>query len=142
MRNSKKSTNFAADLCLMQKARAAHVCSFGKAQHPYIGAQHETLWIQGIGTANVIWPYEYGLPGNDSFNTLYTLCAMSGDEVLYSYDLDIIGIINNCTEWHFKDDALNDTPSDVTGARKFLRDGHIYISTPIGTFNATGKLVE
>ncbi|MBR3647989.1 MAG: hypothetical protein IKN59_06340 [Paludibacteraceae bacterium] len=25
---------------------------------------------------------------------------------------------------------------------KILRDGHIYISTPIGTFNATGKLVE
>ena len=107
-----------------------------------IGAQHETLWIQGIGTANVIWPYEYGLPGNGSFNTLYTLCALSGDEVLYSYDLDIIGIINNCTEWHFKDDALNDTPSDVTGARKFLRDGHMFISTPIGTFDATGKLVE
>lgn len=103
----------------------------------YSQPRYYTHWIQGIGTPNVIWPVDYS-PGGVS--VLYTLCAMHGDETLYSYDLESLGIENNCTEWHFT--ALDDIPADNSRNRKFLRNGHIYIETPLGTFDARGRKAE
>ena len=100
-----------------------------------------TRWIQGVGTPNVIWPTDYGLGDAGFINTLYSLCAMHGDECLYTFELpNILGIENNCTEWHFT--GLNDIPADNSYGRKFLRDGQLLIETPLGIFNATGRLVE
>ena len=62
---------------------------------------------------------------------------MHGDETLYTYNLESLGIENNCTEWHFT--GLNDIPADNSRNRKFLRNGHLLIETPLGTFNATGQ---
>ena len=96
----------------------------------------ETHWIQGVGTPNVLWPKEYG---RAALSTLYTLCAMRGDEILYSYNLESLKIENNCTEWRFT--GLNDIPAD-NAPRKFLRDGQLLIDTPLGTFDATGRKAE
>ena len=105
------------------------------------GPYYETTWIQGIGTRHVIWPDEYGLPGKGWINELYTLCALHGDEELYSYNLpEFFRIENNCTEWHFT--ALDDIQADDSKVRKFLRDGQLLIQTPLGTFNALGQLTE
>ena len=105
------------------------------------GPYYVTTWIQGIGTRNVIWPDLYGLPGKGWINEVFTLCALHGDEELYTFSLpDYFRIENNCTEWHFT--GLNDIPADNSRARKFLRNGQLLIETPLGTFNATGKLVE
>ena len=101
-----------------------------------------TEWIQGVGTRHVLWPDDYGLEDMGGFNTVYALCAMHGDEALYSYDLTLFNIVNNCTEWHFKKTALNDIQADNTRARKFLRDGQLLIQTPLGTFNARGQQVN
>ena len=97
----------------------------------------KTYWIQGVGTPNVLWPTRYG---TKSFSILYTLCAMHGDEILYSYNLESLKIENNCTEWHFT--ALDDIQADDSKVRKFLRDGQLLIQTPLGTFNATGQQIE
>ena len=64
---------------------------------------------------------------------------MRGDEILYSYNLESLKIENNCTEWRFT--GLNDIPAD-NAPRKFLRDGQLLIETPLGIFNATGRLLE
>ena len=105
------------------------------------GPYYETTWIQGIGTYNVIWPDEYGLPGKGWINALYTLCALNGDEKLYSYNLPIFfRIENNCTEWHFT--GFNDIQADDSKVRKFLLNGQLFIETPLGTFNVTGELVK
>ena len=58
----------------------------------YEGEYISTVWIQGVGTAHALWPYKFG----EYSSTIYTLCAMAGDETLYSYDLTSLGIINNC----------------------------------------------
>ena len=97
----------------------------------------KTYWIQGVGTPNVLWPTRYG---TKSFSILYTLCAMHGDEILYSYNLESLKIENNCTEWHFT--ALDDIQADDSKVRKFIRDGQLLIETPLGTFNARGQLIE
>lgn len=105
------------------------------------GPYYVTTWIQGIGTRNVIWPDLYGLPGKGWINEVFTLCALHGDEELYTFSLpDYFRIENNCTEWHFT--GLNDIPADNSRNRKFLRNGHIYIETPLGTFDATGRKAE
>ena len=105
------------------------------------GPYYETTWIQGIGTRNVIWPDLYGLPGKGWINEVFTLCALHGDEELYTFSLpDYFRIENNCTEWHFT--GLNDIPADNSRNRKFLHNGHIYIETPLGTFDATGRKAE
>ena len=98
---------------------------------------YHTRWIQGVGTSHVLWPAYYGVVG---MSELFTLCAMHGDETLYTYDLESLGIENNCTEWHFT--ALDDIPADNSRNRKFLHNGHIYIETPLGTFDATGRKAE
>ena len=36
------------------------------------------------------------------------MTATYGDETLYTYNLDYIGVVNNCTEWHFKQTAISD----------------------------------
>lgn len=99
-----------------------------------------TEWIQGVGTRHVLWPDDYGLQDMGGFNTLYALCAMHGDETLYSYNLESLGIENNCTEWHFT--ALDDIQADDSSIRKFLRNGQLLIQTPLGTFNATGQQID
>ena len=63
--------------------------------------RYQTHWIQGIGTANGLWPTLYG---TSDYSILYTLCATKGDETLYTYDLSQLGIENNCMEWHLKTD--------------------------------------
>ena len=98
----------------------------------------KTYWIQGVGTPNVLWPTKYG---RVAFNILYTLCAMHGDETLYTYNLESLGIENNCTEWHLTT-GLDDIPDDDTHTRKFLRDGQLLIQTPLGIFNARGQQIE
>ena len=101
-----------------------------------------TRWIQGVGTPNVIWPTDYGLGDAGFINTLYSLCAMHGDESLYTFELPTFyRIVNNCTEWHFDKSALQSSQAD-NSPRKFLRDGQLLIETPLGIFNATGRLVE
>ena len=69
-----------------------------------IKPRYRTHWIQGVGTPNILWPTDYGVAGP---TTLYALCASNGDEMLYSYNLEHLGIVNDCTEWHLKEDALN-----------------------------------
>ena len=97
----------------------------------------KTHWIQGVGTPNVLWPKEYG---TSAFNTLYTLCAMRGDETLYTYNLESLKIENNCTEWRYT--ALDDIQADDHSPRKFLLDGQLFIETPLGIFNAMGQQIE
>jgi len=105
------------------------------------GPYYETTWIQGIGTRHVIWPDEYGLPGKGWINELYTLCALHGDEELYSYNLpEFFRIENNCTEWHFT--GLDDIQADDSNIRKFLRESQLFIETPLGTFNVTGQRIK
>lgn len=101
------------------------------------GLRYPTRWIQGVGTPNVLWPVDYAPYG---MNVLYTLCAMHGDEMLYSFDVTHLGIENNCTDWRFT--ALTEVKSDQTDTRKFFRNGHIFIQTPMGIFNATGQRLE
>ena len=66
---------------------------------------YSTTWIQGIGTAFVLWPYYYSYCGT---TTLRAACVMQGDEILYQYDLSYLGITTDCSEWHWKYDALPD----------------------------------
>ena len=105
------------------------------------GPYYVTTWIQGIGTHSIIWPDQYGLPGKGWINELYTLCALNGDEELYSYNLpEFFRIENNCTEWHFT--ALDDIQAEDSCIRKFLLSGQLLIQTPLGTFNAQGQKID
>ena len=86
-------------------------------------------------------PVTLKVPGKGWINALYTLCALNGDEKLYSYNLPIFfRIENNCTEWHFT--GFNDIQADDSKVRKFLLNGQLFIETPLGTFNVTGELVK
>ena len=73
------------------------------------GPAYTTEWIQGIGTKHVLWPYMYGYAEP---TTLYSLCATRGDKQLYSFDVEYLGIENNCTEWHLINDALENNYSN------------------------------
>lgn len=75
--------------------------------------RYYTHWIQGIGTPNGLWPTLYGTELN---SILYTLCAAQGDETLYTYDLNSLGIVNNCAEWHYftHDDVINDNQETLS----------------------------
>ena len=97
----------------------------------------KTYWIQGIGTPNVLWPKDYGTAG---LSTLYALCAMRGDETLYTYNLESLKIENNCTEWRYT--GLNDIQADESKVRKFIHNGQLLIQTPLGTFNAQGQKID
>ena len=70
---------------------------------------YQTTWIQGIGTAHVLWPHMYADCGP---TTLYAVCVMNGDETLYSYDLSQMGITHDCADWQWQRDALEETHSD------------------------------
>ena len=98
-------------------------------------------WIEGIGTCNILFSRTmHCMTGYDS---QWTLCAADSEgSILYSFDVDHLGIHNECPTWKPIDDALHSTPADNSRARKFLRDGHIYIETPLGTFDATGRKAE
>lgn len=102
---------------------------------------NQVKWIEGVGTPNILFSRSmHCLTGYDSY---WTLCAVDNDgNILYSYDVNHLGIHNECPTWKLIDDGIQSTPSDAARIRKFLRDGHIYIWTPIGTFNASGSQVK
>ena len=88
-----------------------------------ITPRYRTHWIQGIGTANVLWPVDYGMAG---ITTLYALCATQGDTQLYSYDVSYLRIVNNCSEWQLiTTDMEKNSASEQQS--KHLRDGQLYI---------------
>ena len=98
-------------------------------------------WIEGIGTCNILFSRTmHCMTGYDS---QWTLCAADSEgSILYSFDVDHLGIHNECPTWKPIDDALHSTPADNSRNRKFLHNGHIYIETPLGTFDATGRKAE
>lgn len=103
--------------------------------------QSRVEWIEGVGTCNILFSRTmHCLTG---YTSTWTLCvADSEGEILYSFNTDHLGIHNECPSWKPIDDALPSLPSDNSRNRKFLRDGHIYIETPLGTFDATGRKAE
>lgn len=107
------------------------------------GGNHQSRveWIEGIGTCNLLFSRTmHCLTG---YTGTWTLCAAdSKGNTLYSYNVDHLGIHNDCPTWRLIDDALPSLPSDNALNRKFLRDGHICIETPLGTFDATGRKAE
>lgn len=62
-------------------------------------------WIEGIGTSNVIFPepYSISMAGGPS---LWTICAFHDDLCLYSFDLEQIGLYNDCPSWRVIDDKV------------------------------------
>ncbi|MBQ7210640.1 MAG: hypothetical protein IJS05_07080 [Paludibacteraceae bacterium] len=58
----------------------------------------ENIWIQGIGTVNILFPIGIScIPG--SYTSYWTVCAAHDDEILYSYDLNHLGLVNDCPSW-------------------------------------------
>lgn len=70
---------------------------------------YPTTWIQGIGTAFVLWPYYYS---NCGPTTLHLVCVLRGDETLYQYDLSEYGITADCSDWHWERVSLPETRQD------------------------------
>ena len=67
----------------------------------------------------------------------------------YYIDSTLIWASNDCDQWQskypyacFGYTPLPSIPADNSRNRKLLRDGHIYIETPLGTFDATGRKAE
>ena len=95
-------------------------------------------WIEGVGTCNILFSRTmHCLTGYDSY---WTLCAADSDgNILYSFDVDHLGIHNECPSWKLIDEGLKSSPASNSRIRKFLRDGQLLIQTPLGTFNAQGQ---
>ncbi len=100
---------------------------------------YSTKWIQGIGTPNIIWPYLFGYVGPTS---LWTLCAAKGDEILYSFDTNHLGIENNCPDWRLINDNVDDTKSSVNTTQKQIIDGNLYIIRDGKRYNILGAEVK
>ena len=98
-------------------------------------------WIEGVGTCNILFSRTmHCLTGYDSY---WTLCAADSEgNILYSFDVDHLGIHNECPSWKLIDEGLKSSPASNSRIRKFLRDGQLFIETPLGTFNATGQRNE
>lgn len=61
----------------------------------------EVEWIEGIGTPYIVWSGERDCqPTDGSIVRPYTLCAAdNAGNILYSYNLEHIGVINECPNW-------------------------------------------
>ena len=61
----------------------------------------EVEWIEGIGTPYIVWSGERDCqPTDGSTVRPYTLCAAdNAGNILYSYNLEHIGVINECPNW-------------------------------------------
>ncbi len=61
----------------------------------------ETEWIEGIGTPYIVWSGERDCQPTDGSTVCpYTLCAAdNAGNILYSYNLEHIGVINECPNW-------------------------------------------
>ena len=105
-----------------------------------IGApRYQTVWIQGVGTHNIIWPYLFGCFNSTS---LWTLCAARGEETLYSFDTQHLGISNNCPDWELISDAVTDVRGNVSHAAKTVDNGNIYILRDGRQYNLLGTEVR
>ena len=94
-------------------------------------------YIEGIGGFRGIKGENYDSEGY--FPEM--LCCYIGDTLLWAR--------NDCEQWQSKYPnaclcytPLPSIPSDNSRNRKFLRNGHIYIETPLGTFDAIGRKAE
>ena len=101
-------------------------------------------WIEGIGTKYILWA-----TGRNCYATgqelrmQRTLCATNGNDVsLYSYDTADMNILNNCTSWEVITTIDNISSSTPASARKFLRDGKLFIEHNGKTYDVTGKQVK
>ena len=101
----------------------------------------QVKWIEGVGTCNILFSRTmHCMTGYDSY---WTLCAADNEgNILYSYDVDHLGIHNECPSWKLIDEGIKSTSADNTRARTFLRDGQLLIQTPLGTFTTTGQQIE
>ena len=104
-------------------------------------SDYQAEWIEGIGTCNILFSRTmHCLTGYDSY---WTLCAADSEgNILYSYDVDHLGIHNECPSWKLIDEGLKSSPASNSRIRKFLLGGQLLIQTPIGTFNARGQRIE
>ena len=79
---------------------------------------HTVTWLQGIGTPQVLWPSYYSYC---ALTDMYAVCVLSGDEILYSYDMSRWGITTDCSDWHWHRAALEENRSDA-----FINDSQWY----------------
>ena len=105
------------------------------------GEDRQVEWIEGVGTCNILFSRTmHCMTGYDSY---WTLCAADTEgNILYSYDVDHLGIHNECPNWKPIDDGIKSSSEGASRVRKFLREGQLFIETPLGTFNAMGKVIE
>ena len=63
------------------------------------------MWIQGIGTLNILFPIGISCLSG-SYTSYWTVCAAHDNEILYSYDLNHLGLINECPSWKKIEETL------------------------------------
>ena len=104
--------------------------------------KHDVEWIKGIGTRYIFFENNVldALMGTTS---TWALCAVDDeDNTLYSFDTEVIGIRNNCPDWEVINSAIDIITSQPATARKFLRDGQLFIEHNGKTYDVTGKEVK
>ena len=104
--------------------------------------KHDVEWIEGIGTRYIFFENNVldALMGTTS---TWALCAVDDeDNTLYSFDTEVIGIRNNCPDWEVINSAIDIITSQPATARKFLRDGQLFIEHNGKTYDVTGKEVK
>ena len=101
---------------------------------------HTIEWIEGIGTRNIFFEDpEYDVVYGEEVT--YALCATDDEgNTLYSFDIDDLGIHNDCPNWEVL--AVENVRSNDVQSTKMLRDGQLLIECNGKTYNAQGAEVR
>lgn len=135
-------SQFSSDHSIMDTLEVTSVEIISDRKHVHVKGspwQKEGEWIEGIGTRNLLFCKDWNMYAGAYFS-LWTLCAADSEgNVLYSFDTEHIGIINDCPNWEVL--AVDNIPT-IHSATKHLEDGQLLIEHNGKIYNALGAEVK
>ncbi len=100
--------------------------------------------IEGVGSRNVVFLTHsaVSVAGWAGDAPRFSVCAFNDEESLYSFDLSLWGLVNDCPDWHMLTDLNNVSEEKEGSVRKIIHNGKLVIINNGTCYTILGDIIK